>query len=71
MNILTAIKDAKCVLFTDDEHFNKEITGVKNLNDVKEMFCIRGDIYKINSCHNEYEYKLKNSDYKFVITIIN
>lgn len=70
MNIITELKNANTVLFTDSEFFNKEITGVKNLKDIKELFSIKGDLKLHSNVQNEYEYRLIKSDYKFTLTII-
>lgn len=69
-NIRTVLKNAKTVLFNDDEYFNKDITGVKNLVDIKDMFSIRGDLIKIGEVGSRHEYKLKGSDYKFSILVM-
>lgn len=70
MKINTLLKNASQVLFTDSEHFNKDITGVKSLSDIKDWFSIKGDLRKADFYSNNVEYKLVNSGYKFTLTII-
>lgn len=36
MNINQKLKTASQVLFTDDDYFNKDLTGVKTLKEVRE-----------------------------------
>ena len=69
-NIVSHLKSAKTVLFTDDEFFNKNITGVKNLIDIKDIFCIKGNLKLISVFSNTFVYRLSNS-YNFTLTIIN
>lgn len=70
-NIRTALKNAKRVLFTDSEYFNKDITGVRNIEDIKSMFQIKGNVYRKDDYGNQVLYKLADSDYDFTLTIIN
>lgn len=69
-NIRTVLKQAKTVLFNDDEYFNKDVTGIKNLEDLKSLIGIKGNVYKITECGSRYEYKLADSDYKFSILVM-
>lgn len=69
-NIRTLLKNASQVLFSDDEYFNKDITGVKNLKDVKDVIGIRGSLRKGDIYGNKVQYKL-SKDYDFTLTIIN
>lgn len=66
-DIRTVLKNAKTVLFNDDEYFNKDITGVKNLVDIKDQFSIRGNLKLVSVVGTRYEYKLVNSSYSFSI----
>lgn len=70
MKINTLLKNANQVLFTDDEHFNKDITGVKSLSDIKDIFNIKGDLRKADFYSNQVHYRLVNSTYYFSLTII-
>ena len=69
-NIVSYLKSAKTVLFTDGEFFNKDVTGVKNLVDIKDMFCIHGNLKLINVFSNSFVYRLSDS-YSFTLTIID
>lgn len=64
------LASAKTVLFCDDEFFNKNITGVKNLKDIKEWIHIKGRLVKCGEHGNRVEYKLSGSDYKFSLTFV-
>lgn len=68
-NIRTVLKNAKQVLFSDEEYFNKDITGVKNIKDVKDVIGIRMDMRRVGTFGNMVLYK--NGDYNFTLTIIN
>lgn len=71
MNIRTALRNASCALFTDDEYFNKDITGVTSLTDIKDWFRIHGHLRKVAECGNRVTYRLDNSaGYDFTLTII-
>lgn len=70
-NIRTALKNAKRVLFSDSEYFNKDITGVRNIEDIKSMFQIKGNVYRKDDYGNQVLYKLADSSYDFTLTIIN
>lgn len=69
-NIRTLLKNAKTVLFSDDEFFNKDITGVKNLVDIKDVMSIRGNLRKVGYFGNKVVYRLSDS-YNFTLTILN
>lgn len=71
MNIRTLLKNADQVLLTDDEFFNKEMTGVTSLEDIKEILGIKGRLVKGDYYSNKVQYRLVNSDYDFTLTIIN
>lgn len=70
MKINTLLKNATTVLFTDCEHFNKDITGVKSLADIKSWFSIVGTLRKTAIYSNKIDYKLVGSDYRLTLTII-
>ena len=69
-NIRTLLKNASQVLFSDDEYFNKDITGVKSLKDVKDVIGIRGSLRKGDTYGNKVQYKL-DQFYDFTLTIIS
>lgn len=66
-DIRTVLKNAKTVLFNDGEYFNKDITGVKNLVEIKDQFSIRGNLKLVSVVGSRYEYKLSDSSYSFSI----
>lgn len=68
-NIRTLLKNASKVLFSDDENFNKDITGVKNLKDVQNAMGIRVKVERVGAFGNMVLYQ--NSYYNFTLTIIN
>ncbi|QOE32174.1 hypothetical protein CPT_Muenster_002 [Klebsiella phage Muenster] len=67
--ITTLLKNAKTVLFSDDEHTNVDITGVKNLLDIKKMFSIHGKLTRVGTFGNKVCYRL-SSDYNFTLTLL-
>lgn len=69
-NIRTLLKNAKTVLFTDDEYFNKDITGVRNIEDIKDMIGIRGNIKRVGTFGEKVLYRL-STDYNFTLTFLN
>lgn len=69
-NIRTLLKNANTVLFSDSEYFNKEVTGVRNITDLKDQFSIRGKVYKTGEHGNAHEYKLAGSEYRFTLNIL-
>lgn len=69
-NIRSLIKVSNRVLFTDDEFFNKDVTGIKNLTDLKDMLSIRGSLKRIAHCGNYVQYKLNGSTYTFTLTFV-
>lgn len=71
MNIRTILKNASQVLFTDDEFFNKDVTGVKSLEDIKEIISIKGKLVRGDYYSNKVCYKLTGSYYSFTLTIIS
>lgn len=71
VSIRTRLKISKTVLFTDGEYFNRDITGVKTLSDIKDMFSIKGDLKRSADYANCVQYKLVNSDYDFTLTFLN
>lgn len=68
-NIRTMLKNANQVLFTDDEHFNKDVTGAKNLADIKSWLGIRGNLKKVGFYSNKVVYRLSDS-YNFTLTFL-
>lgn len=69
-NIRTVLKNAKTVLFNDDEYFNKDVTGVQSLEDIKDLLSIRGRLVKVGEVGSRYEYRLQDSDYSFSIIVM-
>lgn len=69
-NIRTVLKNAKTVLFSDSEYFHKDVTGIKNISDLKSWFSIVGNVYKTGEYGNNHEFKLAGSEYRFSLTII-
>lgn len=69
-NIRSLLKKSKTVLFTDCNYFNKEITGVRNLSDIKDIFQIKGNLKKVAYFGNKIIYKLNNS-YDFTLTLMD
>lgn len=70
MRIERKLAMCKTVLFSDSEYFNKNVTGIKTLSDLKDWFQIKGRLVKIYECGNKISYKLSNSDYNFTLTLI-
>ena len=70
-NIRTALKNAKRVLFSDSEYFNKDITGARNIEEIKRMFQIKGNVYRKDDYGNQVLYKVAEGRYDFTCTIIN
>lgn len=68
-NIRTLLKNANQVLFSDHEHFNKDITGVKSLEDIKDWLGIRGNLKKEAFYSNKVVYKM-NQFYDFTLTFL-
>lgn len=70
IRIETLLNQSKTVLFSDDEYFNRDITGVKNLEDIKDWFSIRGNLRLISYFSNCRTYRLINSSYEFTLTFV-
>ncbi|WEM33589.1 hypothetical protein EJP02_528 [Escherichia phage EJP2] len=68
-NICTVLKNAKQVLFSDHENFNKDITGVKNIKDVKSAIGIYCNMKRVGTFGDKVLYQA--GDYNFTLTIIN
>lgn len=68
-NIRTVLKNAKQVLFSDEEVLNKDITGVRNLKDIYDIFSIRMNMKRVGTFGNKVLYQ--NGDYNFTLTIIS
>ena len=69
MDIRKHIRKSETILFTDDEFFNKDVTGVKNLSDIKDIIGIKGTLKKVGEYSNKLVYQLR-SDYNFTLTFI-
>ena len=68
-NIRTVLKNAKQVLFSDHEYFNKDITGVTSIKEVKEKTGVLCDVRLVGTFGNNVLYRC--GDYNFTLTIIN
>ena len=68
-NICTVLKNAKQVLFSDHEHLNKDITGVRNIKDVKSVMGIYCNMKRVGTFGDKVLYQA--GDYNFTLTIIN
>ena len=64
------LKQARTVLFSDDEHFNRDITGVKSLSDIKSRLLIKGDLVKTCTVGNRLHYRLRGSNYAFGLVFV-
>jgi hypothetical protein len=69
-NIRSMLNKARVVLFSDDEHFNKDITGVTSLSDIKSWFLIKGDLVKTCAVGNRLHYRLRGSNYAFCLVFV-
>jgi hypothetical protein len=69
-NIRSMLNKARVVLFSDDEHFNKDITGVTSLSDIKSWFLIKGDLVKTCAVGNRLHYRLRGSTYAFCLVFV-
>ena len=69
-NIRSLLSRARTVLFSDDEHFNRDITGVKSLSDIKSWLQIRGDLVKTHDVGNRLHYRLRGSAYAFCLVFV-
>ncbi|AII27570.1 phosphoribosylpyrophosphate synthetase [Escherichia phage Av-05] len=68
-NIRSLLKNATQVLFSDHDHFNKDITGVKNIKEVKSVMGIYCNMKKVGTFGNKVLYQA--GDYNFTLTIIS
>lgn len=64
-NIRTLLK----VLFSDHDYFNKDITGVKNIKEVKSVMGIYCNMKRVGTFGNKVLYQA--GDYNFTLTIIS
>ena len=69
-DVCSLLKQARTVLFSDDEHFNRDITGVKSLSDIKSRLLIKGDLVKTCAVGNRLHYRLRGSNYAFSLVFI-
>lgn len=70
-NIRTLLKNATQVLFSDHDHFNKDITGVKNIKEVKSVMGIHCNMKKVGTFGNKVLYQERSYGYNFTLTIIS
>lgn len=70
MNINSRLKNAKQVLFSDHDYFNKDLTGEKSLKAIKERMKIYGKPKLVGVFSNQFVYELSKS-YNFTITIVS
>ena len=69
-NVRSLLSQARAVLFSDDEHFNKDIAGVMSLSDIKSRFHIKGDLVKTCAVGNRLHYRLRGSNYAFSLVFV-
>ena len=69
-NIRSLLNKARVVLFSDDEHFNRDVTGVKSLSDIKSRFLIKGDLVKTCAVGNRLHYRMRGSTYAFCLVFV-
>ena len=69
-NIHSLLRQARTVLLSDDEHFNKDITGVKSLSDIKSRLKIKGNLAKTCVVGNRLHYRLRGSSYAFSLVFV-
>jgi len=69
-NVRSLLRQARLVLFCDDEHFNRDITGAASLSDIKSWFHIKGDLVKTCDVGNRLRYRLKGSNYAFCLVFV-
>ena len=70
ISIRRVLRQSTVVLFNDDEHFNRDITGVKSLTDIKDWFQIKGPLIKTCAVGNRVHYRLKGSGYSFSLILL-
>ncbi len=70
MKIRNLLKQSKSVLFCDSEHFNKEVKGIRHIEDLKDWMQIKGRVYKKQEYGNTVEYKLAGSGYTFSLSFV-
>lgn len=70
-NICTLLKNAKQVLFSDHEHLNKDITGVRNIKDVKNVMGIYCNMKRVGTFGDKVLYQSRSYGYNFTLTIID
>ena len=69
-NVRSLLNQARQVLFSDDEHFNKDITGVTSLSNIKSRFLIKGNLVKTCAVGNRLHYRLRGSSYAFSLVFV-
>ena len=69
-NIRSLLNKARVVLFSDDKHFNRDITGVKSLSDIKSRLKIKGNLVKTCAVGNRLHYRLRGSSYAFSLVFV-
>ena len=69
-NVRSLLRQARKVLFSDDEHFNRDITGVTSLPDIKSWFHIKGHLVKTCAVGNRLHYRLRGSNYAFSLVFV-
>ena len=69
-NIRSMLNKARVVLFSDDELFNRDITGVTSLSDIKSRFHIKGHLVKTCVVGNRLHYRLRGSNYAFSLVFV-
>ena len=69
-NVRSLLSKSRLVLFCDDEHFNRDITGAASLSDIKSRFHIKGHLVKTCAVGNRLHYRLRGSNYAFCLVFV-
>ena len=69
-NIRSLLNKARVVLFSDDEHFNRNVTGFRSLSDIKSWLQIKGHLVKTCAVGNRLHYRLRGSTYAFCLVFV-
>lgn len=69
-NVRSLLSQSRLVLFNDNEQFNRDITGVKSLSDIKSWLQIKGHLVKTCAVGNRLHYRLRGSTYAFCLVFV-
>ena len=70
ISVCGLLRQSAVVLFNDDEHFNRDITGAKSLSDIKSWLQIKGHLVKTCAVGNRLHYRLRGSNYTFSLVFV-